>query len=242
MLREVFIPGEGGYWGIKTPDQKMDIVQAIKHATDSNLTKHIAETLREFTKDQEVRESLIPEMVREGNNYARALLLSEYTSDDLPEQYRSQLAISIKPEINAKPELAHNRWTLCKTSEAKMLNALSDFSTIMVGGLMIKFFGRTTALCFESFATKHGTFIEGNFYSPDSETQSKLKESFLLGVNCPELSLGSWFLMRGITPDPNGDALSEAKKRSKNMLAHIPRNFGSFNRAEYLDKGEAYPD
>ena len=109
-----------------------------------------------------------------------------------------------------------------------MSEAIKDDSVMVVGGLMVKFYGRITALCFESFSTNQGTFLQGNFYSPDIPTQTELKRNFLDGVNRPALSGGEWILMRDI-PYAFGDYASvtvNAKKKAENLPSSIPDRIG----------------
>jgi len=244
-MPEVVIPGRLlPFAHGRSPDVRMDLLAAIKETNSSSTTKHIAKGLKDFFENPQNRESQIPQLVLEGSSYTRALLLSAYTANNIPDFYKSNLGIKKNLYTRARPIIAHNSWTLCNTSEARMVTALSENTTVIVGGLMVKFKGRTSAFCFESFSTNFGTFIEGNFYSPDRDTQHKLKDLFIKGFNNPHLSSGDWYLMRGIQDSKisEKELINMAREKIQHFPESIPEIVNGISRSEYIKAGEKYPD
>jgi len=90
-------------------------------------------------------------------------------------------------------------WNLCNSSEDRLQSAIENRAVVSAGsGLLVKFEGRLTALCYKSFATKRGTFLEGNWYSPvDRDLRDSLLEAHDTGDPRPDLSQGRWLLIRG---------------------------------------------
>jgi hypothetical protein len=217
---------------VALPEDKRIMVEAIKNAKDSASTRNIASSLKDFLKDPEVKENIIPELLNDSDAYRRALLLMAYNLHDMPQEYIDKYSIRLYPDIAAEPRAAHPAWFLCVLSEERMKQSLSEYSTIAVAGLMVKFVGRITGYCFESFSTNAGTFIAGNFYSPDIETQHQLKQFFVQGVNRPALAGGEWYLMRG----------ARAEIKDLYMPPEIPQRPGDLERAEYLQREERYPE
>lgn len=81
---------------------------------------------------------------------------------------------------------AEKRLFLCGTSEPRMEHSVQNNMTMLVDDrLLMKFEGKVTALCLQSFVTKDRkfTFVRGGWYSPaTSEDRQYFKDAYQQGV------------------------------------------------------------
>lgn len=156
------------------------------------------------------------------NQYQRAVLSSQFTSADLRAnplldvEHASNLNYSIKI-------LEPKSWRLCDTSEPRLSYALENQLVIIVEpGLAVKFHGRLSGLCFKSFATRGGAFIEGNWYSPvDSNLRQEITENFDIGNRRVVIPEGQWSLMKMYNPGS-----SMVKSRINEIPGQVPATPG----------------
>lgn len=220
------------------------IIEKIKSARNLGLIRGFSEGLTYLQTDEASRSLLVREAIRSGNDFVKAVALACYTTDDIPPIYQEQFSIKLMPEINAEPVFTYPNWDLCYYSEERMVNAIKEKAVIVVGGLMVKFHGRITGLCFESFSSSRVTFIKGQFYSPDIPTQDELKDNFVRGNNIPKLSHSKWVLMREVylnSVDTNM-VVQQSKAMAESMPRVIPEKINNVDREIYLkNRKELYP-
>ncbi len=195
------------------------------------------EDLDKFLTDSLMQEKYLERLLGGGDPFRTAVALSPFTCYDLPKELQERFEISLAPGNSAEPQVYHPSWWLCSSSEMRMQEALVKSAFIKTGpGLMVKFDGRLTALCFRSFTGDNGTFIKDNFYSPDEEMQEELKEDFRQGNNKRNLARGKWFLMRGVRHDASifPRLLKTVEKKASNMPLTIPDKLEAHTREEYL--------
>lgn len=142
----------------------------IRTATNIKQIRDLGEGLGEFLSG-EMPPELHRELLAKNKPFINALLMSGYNSGSLPPEYRQGFGVEATPELDMKPEIYHESWYLCSSSETAMWWALEDQTVMLAGSLVLKLTGRITGLCVRSFSTEKGTFIKGNFYSPDGATK-----------------------------------------------------------------------
>lgn len=181
----------------------------------------------------------LSELIYSPNAFARGVALHAYGARDIPEYMKNYFNIQSREDLKIKPVVGETHWTLCSTSEQRMNEAIDHKTTLLASGLMIKLRGRITAICYETFSTSNGTFVKGNFYSPDNPTQEYLKESFLNGASYPSLPEGSWNLIRSVNEANTGGDLVMLNviRRAKRMNSRIPESPADYKtRMEYIEK------
>jgi hypothetical protein len=232
---EVFVPGEEG-WPFTTGGQTVRLRTVVSNAYDIAGVRRVAREVEGFLRDPDAQGELLSTVETTENTYLQGLVLSVYDDDSLPLRTRRALSVGSRNDVEATPLIHHKEWTLCDASEERMVAALSEGTTMLIGGLMVKFRGRIAAFCFDSFATNTGTFVKGNFYSPDEETQKVLKQEFVEGNNIPE-SPGNFILMRGLRSTGGfSDLFSQCRQRADNMPKSIPAAIKGMSRVEYYEK------
>lgn len=138
-----------------------------------------------------------------------------------PDRYRYQLAIAgsktpfeaLKPSQRERLNLVesntsfdvrifHPNWDLCFRSEDYMKQALNKNESLLIlnDGLMIaKSKGYKTILVLKSFADKSGMVVSGNWYSPEGEAKTLIKDAFLNNAHEAKISAGQLVLMRSLS-------------------------------------------
>lgn len=135
--------------------------------------------------------------------YQQAVAASQLSSNHFNES--KPVAIKAVPDIAYNVSIIDPVWSLCETSEQRLMRAVEEGAvTVVEPGLAVKFVGRLTAFCFESFSTKTGTFVKNNWYSPVSTNlRSSLAINFDQGVRRIHAISGTWELMRQFNGELN---------------------------------------
>lgn len=158
------------------------------------------------------------------------IILSQISLDQIPEGYRKQL----KPHMSGlklKLETSYAPWQLCPDAENRLNTAIDDEAVMALGDkdnpyLLLKFYGKLSALCFEDFATADGkVFLRGNWYSPtDDDTKKELRNDFDKRRGVVTLSEGDWALMRPYNAIA-GDDLEKCLNKARQTALHIPEEY-----------------
>ncbi len=153
------------------------------------------------------------------NSYQKGILASQLTKDHF------QKSGSLKEVTFAENKFGvmvlDPDWGLCSDAEPRFRKSVKENAVMIVPpGLALKFVGRLTALCYETFSTENGTFVAGNWYSPATpELRRSLDEKFEEGVRVADgITEGSWGLIREYNRDPFKD-----KTNFKALVADIPQ-------------------
>jgi len=117
---------------------------------------------------------------------------------EFPRELRDKLHVYLK-RTEQKIRPFKENWYLCSDSEALLVESMQIGAVVIVNeSLVVKFKGKFTALCIESFVDKSGNAcLAGNWYSPANErTRSVLREANRNGDLKINLTKGEWALMR----------------------------------------------
>lgn len=219
-----------------SPPQAPYEYHTIKTATKINQIRDLGEELGDFISRGLTPEHIL-ELIARDKPYINALLMAGYDLKNLPPEYRHRFEVGNSPGVDMKPEIYHGSWYLCSSSETNMGRALEDQTVMLAGGLVVKLMGRITGLCVKSFSTDAGTFIKGNFYSPDGATQAEIKRRFVRGSTDAQVPGSRWFLMRAIDEDIHSQfILRKSEEQSRNMPSSIPDQIYNKSRRSYLDQ------
>ncbi|MEO8581928.1 MAG: hypothetical protein ABI425_05145 [Patescibacteria group bacterium] len=206
------------------------LLAADARGTDVNLGGFEGET-REFLAadvNQEVWLDFLKILLRHKENFQYQIAVFASLMKD------PQVAQELFPEATLlKSEyqivLSHKHWDLCDKSERRLDLSLTHGAVLNVDGfLLIKFFGRFTALCLKDSISSNGNvFIKGCFYTPvDSNIREDIKNRFYtnssrdIKLNNPE----QWLLMRPLElSDQSTDSyLDEIEKKLQKLSQTLP--------------------
>ena len=165
-------------------------------------------------------------------------LLTQISVNQLPESIGKKLKpIITDAELKLKSE--NGTWWLCGMAEPRLKNAIRDGALMLVNGrLLLKFNGKLSALCLESFATSDGVvFLEGNWYSPtDNTTRVQLRSQFDQGHTRVRLTTGEWTIMRPLDKDGNRtpeQILEDARQTTQQLPDRLPDRIAGLDRQAY---------
>ncbi|MCB9800964.1 MAG: hypothetical protein H6773_02175 [Pseudomonadales bacterium] len=122
----------------------------------------------------------------------------------------------------------YENWFLCEESESRLETSISERACVLVNGkLLVKFVGRISALCLESFSVGGSTFVAGHWYCPVSDwTVDSLKQSFAVGEFRFKGSVGRWAYMR-----PMYNYRKDPDSQELDILLKDAQTFASKNKA-----------
>lgn len=198
---------------VNSPDtaRRAGILGALFEATESQqLTRQLnrvgatIEDIPEIFADDAIVE-IISVMADNPAEYRFQLgaLLTQISVNQLPNSIGEKLKpIITDAELKLKSE--NGTWWLCGMAEPRLKDAVKDGALMLVNDrLLLKFNGKLSALCLESFTTSGGTvFLEGNWYSPtDNTTRLQLRSQFDQGHARVRLTTGEWTIMRPLDKD-----------------------------------------
>jgi hypothetical protein len=168
-------------------------------------------------------------------------ILSQIPLTNIPET----LKLKLKPIISdneLKIKLGHGHWWLCGEAEPRLERSIRNQAVVLVNGrLLVKFDGKFSALCVETFTTRDGqTFLEGTWYSPiDTRTRDTIKGSFDSGTAKISLQGGEWAIMRplaqsgGKNPE---EILEEARQFITTLTDQLPQSIEGLSRGDYRER------
>lgn len=171
--------------------------------------------------------------------YRKAVLLSQTTAKD----FAGAPDTAKKPNLRIDQEhkimlLSPSGWFLCSSSEQRLRASVQNGAVVYVNpGLLVKFMGRLTALCIDSFSTQNGTFVAGNWYSPVGETRTVLETSFDNGFVKPEVKTGEWSLMRSLKDARASEDVLDSSRSEVDLLPEVgPETINGISRKFFRQK------
>lgn len=175
-----------------------------------------------------------------------SMLLTQVNINLLPIEVIEKIKpITMQSEFRLMPE--NGTWYLCGSGETRLLNSIEDGAVVAVNGkLLVKFVGKFSAFCTETFTTKEGyTFIEGSWYSPvDLQSRFSITEAFDNGVGAIDLGSGEWAFMRaGFSDDDHTvqQIIEESRRCIKKCIAgELPREIRGMPRQLYRETSKEY--
>ncbi len=236
---------------IQAPDgsNRRQLLNAIFTSTSSdNLGTNLSivgielQQLPQVLNDEAVL-NLVSVMLDKSAHYRFQLgaILSQIPLTNIPET----LKLKLKPIISdseLKIKLGHGHWWLCGEAEPRLERSIRNQAVVLVNGrLLVKFDGKFSALCVETFTTRDGhTFLEGTWYSPtDTETRDTIKGAFDGGTAKISLRGGEWTIMRplaqsgGKNPE---EILEEARQFITKLPDQFPKRIEGSSRREYRER------
>lgn len=133
--------------------------------------------------------------------YQLAMAGSKTPFDVLTEEQKERLGI-IRSDTSLDVGIFHPSWDLCFRSEDYMMQALNKDESLLVinDGLMLaKSKGYKTILALKTFADNRGMVVAGNWYSPEGEAKTLIKEAFLNNAHDAYIPSGQLVLMRSLS-------------------------------------------
>jgi len=177
-----------------------------------------------------------------------ALLLTQVDINLLPPEVLEKVK-PVTKNLEFKLSSERSGWYVCSLGEPRLANAIDDGGVIAINSrLLVKFLGRNSALCTETFTTKDGhTFLEGCWYSPvDKEVRRTIQAAFDNGIGAIDLDNGGeWAFMRN-GKDSEGYTLEDILRRSKAYIqkcinGDVPKYVRDMTRVEYrISQREGY--
>lgn len=179
--------------------------------------------IRDFVSNPDNNEEIIKMLSRTfvPTPFQKGALLSQVGAERAEEL---GLDVPIDGNADFRINVFSPKWMLCSDSEARLTNSLRHTTVAAVGsGLLVKFEGRLTALCYETFTTESSTFYRGNWYSPvSSHLREGLVEAHDAGIMRPEIRDGEWLLVRG-SDSRYKRLIGDANDAAQNMPERLPR-------------------
>ncbi len=214
-----------------SPDtaQRLNILGALFEASQSQylirVLARVGATLEQIPQifSDAVVGEIISIMAENPGEYRFQLgaLLTQIPIDNLPETIRKKLKPTTT-EVELKLRSEHGTWWLCGAAEPRLRDAIRDKAIMLVNDrLLVKFNGKLSAVCIESFTTPNGAvFLEGNWYSPtDNQTRDQLRSQFDQGHAQVQLVTGEWAIMRPLDNERGNNG--EVVKTSEQVLEEI---------------------
>jgi len=251
----------------KLPDDRRQVVQdqlnqAFANSPDTARRAGILGALFEVTESQQLVRQLnrvgatienIPEIFADdaiveiisvmADNPAEyrfqlGALLTQISVNQLPNSIGEKLKpIITDAELKLKSE--NGTWWLCGMAEPRLKDAVKDGALMLVNDrLLLKFNGKLSALCLQSFTASGGTvFLEGNWYSPtDNTTRIQLRSQFDQGHSRVRLTTGEWTIMRPLDKDGNRtpeQILEDARQTAQQLPDRLPDRIAGLDRQAY---------
>lgn len=122
--------------------------------------------------------------------------------------------------VNFQVTNTYGDWMLCPTAEDLMMKSLKNKAVVLVNAsILMKFVGKLTGLCTESFSTRKATFLEGNWYSPvDPESREAIRQAFDRGEPRVNLAEGLWIILRSVDDNSRGNAVMALSQQNAKSL------------------------
>ncbi len=161
------------------------------------------------------------------------IILTAVKLNNLPSNIMQKLQPQLTDlEIELRP--SNNAWYLCGSSETHFERSLADSALLMVNEhLAVKFRGKITGLCVETFTTSNGqTFLKGHWYSPvDEKCRTDLIEAFDNGVTRITLPTSVWAAMRPLKKrdDEERRLFFQLQKFVAELPAILPQQTGDLD-------------
>lgn len=157
-----------------------------------------------------IRDGLVSEFGRDPKKFAYQLgiVLSSSSYDSFDSLVRTYTPI-MSDDSRLSVRAYHPSWFLCDLSEKFLARSFDKENGLVVVNnyLLAKKRGYKAALCLQSFATKEGTFVKGNWYEPEGDVRIAVKKALSEGQTTLHLDEGSWVLMRAMNPGKQSDRL-----------------------------------
>lgn len=242
--------------GSKTGNVRLELLQSLL-THDSSDDVHIPRVLEsnryslddlpELLSDETMIE-LITIMTKSIDKFKfeLSMLLTQININLLPLDVIEKIKpITMQSEFKLKPE--NGSWYICGSGEPRLLNSIEDGAVVAVNGnLLVKFVGKFSAFCTETFTTREGyTFMQGSWYSPvDEASREAIKSAFDNAVGAIELGESEWAFMRaGVHSD--GHTIQEIIDKSKKcidrcMAGDVPTEIRGMPRWEYRENAKEY--
>ena len=227
--------------------RQLDALQSLFNTSESNeLNRNLQRNglrlvdLPDLLNDQLILDIIeIMSQYPEDFRFQLGALLTQIPAEKLPKHLLKRLQPTlIDSEISLKAE--HGGWFLCSTSEPRLLDAMGDHALMLVNGnLLLKFNGKFSALCLNTFTTNGAIFVEGNWYSPSDEASKQfLRDTFDNGLAKVALQQGEWILMRPVQGDKRKnksaqEIIDKAKAYVLRMQDTLPDRIRNRTRQEY---------
>lgn len=192
--------------------RQLMIIKGIFLASDARsladqLGRYEAET-KEFlndTKNQELWINLLKLLLNYRDNFAYQIAVLGTLLKNI------NVVKELFPEANVltsdyQISFEHKYWDLCGSSEVRLQNALDDTAVLVIDDfLLLKFYGRLTALCLKDAITPSGQFfLKGCFYSPtDSKNREQLRQDFYQNSSTSVMlhNSSAWVVLRPVEAD-----------------------------------------